>query len=323
MLNFRRYFIALSCFFFIFFSCTSSQKPDSRFNGVQVGVITYSWRSLPSSAEDIINYCVDAGISSIELMGNVAEQFAGIPSMPPRQDRNMEYTEEETAAYRKAVEEAREKQQDWRLACDMEKYRELRKMFSSAGVNIHIVKFSPASWSDEEIDYAFRAARVLGAKGVSNEIGHQACARLGPFAEKYDMYAVYHNHLQPGKPGFSFQEFLDYSPANMLNFDVGHYFGATGKHPNDVIEKYHDRIYSIHLKDKTGLNDTPPNTNMPWGEGGTPLDEILQLIRDNNWPIYCDIELEYKVPEGSDALDEVKKCVEYCRELLAMNKNPG
>ena len=102
----------------------------------------------------------------------------------------------------------------------------------------------------------------------------------------------------------------------MLNFDVGHYFGATGKHPNELIEKLHERIYSIHLKDKTGKEAVPPNTNAPWGEGDTPLSDILKLIQNNRWNIHCDIELEYEVPEDSDAVQETAKCVEYCKGIL-------
>jgi sugar phosphate isomerase/epimerase len=289
-------------------------KPNSRFGGVQIGAITYSWRSMPSTAKDILNYCVEAGISSIELMGNVAEEFAGIPPMPPRPARDA--SEEVQSAYQKEADVAKEKQRDWRLSASMNKYRELRKMYNKAGVNLHIVKFAPANWSDEEIDYAFKAARVLGADGITNEIGHDACKRLGKFAEKHNMYAIYHNHAQPGEPGFSFDEFLSYSSKNMLNFDAGHYFGATGKHPNEVIERLHNRIYSIHLKDKTGKDATPANTNMPWGQGDTPIADILKLVQKNKWPIYFDIELEYPVPEGSDAQKEVIKCVEYCKNIL-------
>ena len=102
----------------------------------------------------------------------------------------------------------------------------------------------------------------------------------------------------------------------MLNFDAGHYYGATGKHPNEIINKYHDRIFSIHLKDKTSKTGNPPNTNQVWGEGDTPLEDILKLISENEWPIYCDIELEYPVPEDSDAVKEVKRCVDYCRDIL-------
>src|ERR1035437_9897567 len=55
-------------------------KPNSNFNGVQIGTITYSFRSLPSSAAEVLKYCLDCGISGIELMSNVAESYAGSPA---------------------------------------------------------------------------------------------------------------------------------------------------------------------------------------------------------------------------------------------------
>ena len=296
------------------FSCTGDS--GSKFGGVQIGVITYSWRSMPGTAEDILKYCVEGKISSLELMGNVAEEYAGIPVMPPRPKRGVKQTDAERETYEIARDKAMTQQKEWRLSNNMAKYKELRKMFNDAGVDIHIVKFAPARWSDAEIDYAFKAAKIMGAKGITNEIGDEACKRLGKFAEKHNMYAIFHNHAQPGEPGFSFDKFLAHSPKNMLNFDVGHYFGATGNHPNKVIERLHDRIFSIHLKDKTGKNSEPANTNRSWGEGDTPLSDILNLIKDNKWPIYCDIELEYPVPENSDAQKEIVKCVEYCKNIL-------
>lgn len=292
-------------------------KPNSNFSGVQIGAITYSWRSMPGTPREIINYCLRTGISSIELMGNVVEEYAGAPGELWWPENFRELSQEEKDAFMVKREESLKKISEWRVSsASSEKYQELRKMFDDAGINIHIVKFSPSNWSDQEIDYAFESAKILGAQGVSDEIGHEACKRLGPFAEKHGMYAIFHNHGQPGDSTFNFEEFLAYSPNNMLNFDVGHYFGATGKHPNALIEKLHDRIFSIHLKDKTARDADPPDTNAPWGEGDTPLEDILKLIQDNEWDIYCDIELEYTIPDGSDAVIETGKCVEYCKEIL-------
>ena len=298
------------------FAALGNAKPNSNFGGVQIGAITYSWRSMPSTAEDILEYCLEAGISSIELMGNVAESYAGIPEAIPGLPRGTQMSDSEKAAFDKKVADRKAEQREWRLSVSMDKYKALRKMFNKAGVNIHIVKFAPAGWSDEEIDYAFKSAKVMGAKGITNEIGEDACKRLGKFAEKHNMYAIYHNHTQPGDPNFSFDKFLAYSPKNMLNFDAGHYWGATGKHPNEIIERLHDRIVSIHTKDKTGKNDNPPNTNMPWGKGDTPIADMLKLVQKNKWPIIFDIELEYPVPDNSNAEEEVKKCVQYCKNIL-------
>jgi sugar phosphate isomerase/epimerase len=292
-------------------------KFNSEFGGVQVGAITYSWRSMPGSAEDILQYCIKTGISSIELMGDVAEKYAGLPQGPLKSETGAILTEAEIASFEKATNESKEAQRVWRISAPMKKFEDLRKMYNDAGITIHIAKFSPESWTDKEIEYSFKAAKALGARGVSNEIGDKAAQKLGPIAQRMGMYAIFHQHLQPGEPGWNFDKFLEYSPANMLNFDAGHYFGATGLHPNGIIERLHDRIISIHLKDKTGPKSNPANTNMPWGKGETPIADILLLLKKNKWPIFADIELEYPVPEGSDAVAEVKKCVEFCKNILA------
>src|SRR5688572_17083739 len=58
-------------------------RPNSNIEGVQVGTITYSFRSLADqSAEATLKYILDAGISAIELMGGPVESFAGAPVAP-------------------------------------------------------------------------------------------------------------------------------------------------------------------------------------------------------------------------------------------------
>jgi sugar phosphate isomerase/epimerase len=293
-----------------------SGKPDSNFGGVQIGSTTYSWRSMvPFTAEEILKFCIAGGISSIEMQGIVAEQYAGIPQgpkTPPRVARS----DEEIESIKKAEKILEGERRKWRLSLPMKKYEDLRKMFNDAGVKIHMLKSSPENWSDEEIDYTFRAAKALGAKCVGAEIGEIAAKRMGSFAQKHGMYAIFHQHLQPAEPGWTFEKFLEYSPNNMLNFDTGHYFGCTGLHPNGILERLHDRILTVHIKDKTGPKSNPADTNMPFGKGETPISDILLLIKKNKWPINVDIELEYKIPEDSNAVAEVKKCVEYCKAIL-------
>lgn len=301
-----------------FWTCSTTKKSQATAaeQGVTLGAITYSWRSMSWDAEEILKFCQQTGITSVEMMGKVAEDYAGIPPAPPRLRRGKKISPEERTSYRKNLAIANEARRKWRIATSMEKFKELRKMYNDAGVNIHIVKFAPARWTDEEIDYAFRAAKVLGAKGITHEIGLEAAERLGKFAEKHQLYAIFHNHLQPGDPDFNFDDYLAFSPMNMLNFDVGHYVGATGKHPNEIIEKYHDRIVSLHIKDKTAKGKDPENKNKPWGTGDTPIAEILQLIQKNKWPIHCDVELEYEIPKDSDAVKETAKCVAFCQAAL-------
>jgi sugar phosphate isomerase/epimerase len=102
----------------------------------------------------------------------------------------------------------------------------------------------------------------------------------------------------------------------MMNFDAGHFFGSTGIHPNTIIEKYHDRIISVHLKDKTGTKTTPPNANQVWGQGECPIADVLLLLKQNKWPINVDIELEYDIKPWSNAVKETKTCVQFARQIL-------
>jgi sugar phosphate isomerase/epimerase len=263
--------------------------------------------------DEVIQYLLLAGINSIELR-LVAEEDLGIPQIPERPQGNL--TEKEIADFRKATDEAREAQRRWRLSLPMSRYADMRKKFNKAGIDVYIAKFAPSEWSDEEIDYAFNAAKALGSIGITDEMGEKACRRLGKFAEKHRSLAMFHTHGQVADPGFSIDKFLSYSPANMLNLDAGHYFGATGLHPNDVIIKYHNRMRSIHIKDKTGPKHPTPDANMPFGKGETPIADILLLLKKERWPIHADIELEYPIPQGSDPAREVAKCIEYMRNIL-------
>jgi hypothetical protein len=294
---------------------TQTRKPNSKVGGVQLGCTTYSYRGMPHKVDDVIQYLLLAGINSIELR-SVAEEDLGIPTVSRGRPRGADLSEQDKAELAKAAENAREVQRQWRLNLPMQKYADMRKKFNDAGINIHIAKFAPSTWSDEEIDYAYTATKVLGAYGITDELGEESCQRLGKFAEKHNSLAIFHNHYQLAEPGFSYDKYLAYSPANRINFDAGHYFGSTGLHPNGIIEKYHDLMCSIHIKDKTGPKSDPANTNRPFGEGETPIADILLLLKKEKWPINVDIELEYRIPEGSDAAKEVAKCIEYMRNIL-------
>lgn len=291
---------------------------NSKFGGVQIGVISYSFRSMPVGAEDVLGYLKEAGVNSLELMGDTIEQFAGAPQYQgPSYARGVQLTEQQAEELREARTQFADELRAWRISSSMDKFVELRKMYNDAGVNIDISKIGNPNWSDAEIDYAFNVAKTLGSRGISFEISIDSAKRMAPFADKHGLFAILHNHGQPAQPGFSFEEHLSIGKNLMLNFDVGHYYGYTGLHPNGIIEKFHDRIASLHLKDKTGPNANPPNSNTVFGEGGTPIADILLLLKKNRWPMTVDIELEYPIPEGSNAVIEVKRCVEYCKSILA------
>lgn len=290
-------------------------KPNSKFNGVQIGAITYSFRSLPGNAEQILKYCIDCNISAIELMGTTAEAFAGAPNMNtepamPGAQRQQLSQEEQTAKAKQIA--------DWRSTVSMDKFIQLKKMYKDAGVSIYAWKPSALSEknSDAEIDYALRVAKVLGASHVTVEIPNDAAhsKRLGMIADKHKIAVAYHGHLQ--QTITSWDEALSQAKYNGLNCDVGHYVAA-GFDPIPLLESKHEHIYSMHLKDRKSKANG--GDNMPWGQGDTPITEILQLMRKNKYKFPATVEMEYAVPQGSHAIKEVAKCVEFCRVALEKN----
>lgn len=284
-------------------------KPNSKFNGVQIGAITYSFRSLPVNAEQVLKYCVECNISAIELMGPTAESFAGAPhsNTEPMRGRPQMSDEERSARAKELAA--------WRSTVSMDKFTQLKKMYKDAGVSIYAYKPSALGENntDAEIEYALRAAKALGASHVTVELPKDPShsKRLGTIANQHKVVVAYHGHLQQTLT--SWDEPIKQSRYNGINCDVGHYVAA-GFDPIPLLESRHEHIYSMHLKDRKSKANG--GENVPWGEGDTPIVEILQLMRKNKYKFPATVELEYEIPDGSDAIKEVSKCVEYCRKAL-------
>ena len=364
------------------FGAFAQAKPNSLINGVQIGAITYSYRSMPEqTGEATLKYLVDSGLSACELMDGPAENFAGAPSgrgagpggggrgpggAPPGgaargragapaipaelpegaklgswngeqcvipapggraggggggggRGRGQQTPEQVAAA-----EERAKTMREWRSTVSMDRFKQLRKMYNDAGVTIYAYKSDgmPKNMqtTDAELDYLFNVASTLGATHTTMELpaGPDAEAllkRMAQFAEKHKVAIAYHTHLQGSMTAFD-QAFA-VSKMSLSNVDFGHYVagGNQGGSPLAFLEKYHDRIAGFHLKDRT----TPEHCslNLPFGTGETPIKDLLLAVKKNKWKIPVSIEFEYNVPEGSDAVQEVRKCVDYCRRILA------
>jgi sugar phosphate isomerase/epimerase len=291
------------------------RKPNSLINGVQLGTITYSYRSMPDqSAEATLRYIVASGISAIELMNGPAESFAGAPSAGRRGGgggRGQTLTPEQQAAQLAAAEQLKQ----WRTSVSMDRFKALRKMYNDAGVTIYAWKVLTPEMSDDEFEYVFDVAEALGCTHTTLELPTDAAQlkRIGQFAEKRKIYAAYHTHTQATMT--SFDQAFALSKANMSNIDLGHYVAGTGESPIPFLRTHHARIASVHLKDRT----TPAHgaKNLPWGTGDTPLVDILQLMKRERYTFPASIELEYDVPAGSDAVKEVTRCLAFSQRALA------
>ncbi len=292
-------------------------KPNSKWGGVQIGInAPYSFHGMPGGADDIINYCTQLNLSAVELRTQPVEAFLGAPVVPDAP--NARSKKVETPEQKEARMAAAGALQKWRLSVSVDQMKAFRKKYEDAGILIQIVKVDHIdAFPDDVVDYAFTLAKTLGAQALSCEIPLSKTKRLGEFAAKHNLMVGYHGHAKVDDPEAfakpeSWETAMTYSKYNGINLDLGHFTAANNVSPVDFIMKHHDRITHVHIKDRK-MHDGP---NFPFGQGDTPITQVLQLMQKEKYPFQGTIEFEYPVPAGSDVLTEIGKCVAYCKNAL-------
>jgi sugar phosphate isomerase/epimerase len=305
-------------------------KTNSKFGGVQIGInAPYSFHGEFNSGDQCLDAMVKLNLSAVELRAQPIEQAMGAPpnlvAFPPagrggggrgagEGKGRAPLTPEQQAARKANAEELRK----WRLAASMDSVKAFRKKYEDAGVKIEIVKVDAIdTFSDEEIDYMFGLAKTAGASAISCEIPLSHTKRLGTFGERHKMMIGYHGHTDITSPEAfgrpeSWETAMSYSKWNGINLDIGHFTAGNSTSPIPFLMKYHDRVTHIHLKDRKMHN----GATVPWGTGDTPIVETLKLMQKDKYRFPGIIEMEHPVPQGSDLMTELAKCVAFCKSAL-------
>ena len=295
-------------------------KINSTISGVKIGAQSYCFRTMP--LDEALKGFVECGIGECELFAPHAEKAAGAPGGPPMGGPPPGGRPPGGAAGagggapRGPNPEAREDMRKWRLSVSLDEFKKIHKQFEDAGVNIHGFNLSfREDFSDEEIDRGFEMAKAVGAKFITASSTIVAAKRVAPFAEKHKMVVAMHGHSNTKNPNEfatpeSFAAALAMSKYFKMNLDIGH-FQAAGYDPVAYIKEHHAQITNIHLKDRK--KDDGANTI--WGEGDTPIKPVLALLKKEKYPIFADIEYEYR--GAGTPVEEVKKCMAYIKDALA------
>ena len=262
---------------------------NSVLRGVQIGAQSYSFRDLT------LDQCIDAyravGLGECELWEETL--------VPPDIARD------------------REASLKWHRMAPLEAFHEARRKFEREGVFIYAFNASMRKqMSDEDLERGFEMARELGAKCITASANVSMAARVDALAQKHKMAVGFHGHDNTENPDeFSTEDTFERAMKGAskyigVNLDIGHYVAAGGD-PLDFLRRHHDRVLTLHLKDRK-KNHGP---DVPWGEGDVPIAAVLRMLRDERWKIPANIEYEYGQP-GMDTVSEVKKCFDYCRKAL-------
>ncbi len=273
--------------------------------GVHLGSQSYSFRDLPRpEGGDLTDVCIAAlkecGITECELFFMHVE-----PSAPLRPEPNsLEW------------QKARDALRTWRTTTKADHFAGIRRTFAAAGISIYAynVNFND-TFTDAEIAAAFAATRALGAPVLSVSTTIPVAKRLVPFADRHGQIVAMHNHSRIDDPNEcatleSFETLLAMSKKYRLNLDIGH-FTAANYDAVAYIREHHDQITHIHLKDRKKNQ----GGNLPWGQGDTPIVEVLRMLKARQSPIRAMVEYEYKGTGTS--VEEVKRCLAYAKQALA------
>jgi sugar phosphate isomerase/epimerase len=264
---------------------------NSKFNGVMLGVQSYSFRDRP--LDDAIKAMQEIGVGYVELwQGHVEPTGPGQNKRMPREELRM-----------------------WRKTVSLDHYKDVRKKFKDAGIVLYAYNYSfRDDFDDQEVERGFEFAKALGVKCLTASSNVSTAAKVDPAAKKYRIPVGMHNHSRIHENEFATPEnFADAMKGKSkyiaINLDIGH-FTAANFDPVDYLDKNHKQIVTLHLKDRK----RDQGANLPFGEGDTKIKEVLQLLRTKKYPIPAMIEYEYK---GVETVSEVKKCFEYCKAALS------
>jgi sugar phosphate isomerase/epimerase len=261
-------------------------KPDSKIKGVRIGAQTYSFRDRP--LDEAIKGMADVGLSYAELWSGHIE--------PPRGTSPEELTK-------------------WRTApATLQQMKEVRRKFNEAGIRIYALSYNiRKQHTDPEIRAIFQMAKELGTKYVTSSSTVDQAPRLSALAQQAGVLVAVHNHSNLKDPNEfatpeSFEKAMSGNPAIRVNLDIGH-FTAADFDPVQWLKQHHEKVVTLHIKDRK----KGQGPNVPFGQGDTPIREVLALLKEHRWPIPAMIEYEYK---GGDTVEEVRKSYQYVREAL-------
>lgn len=267
-------------------SVRESLFPGEKYKGVVFGLQTYSLRDRP--LEDAIKAMVELGIQSCELWSGHLDP-GGLSSA---------------------------KLSKWRVDVSLEYFTKIKSLFDKAGIQIGALNAGfRNNMKDKEIDTIFLMAKALKVKIITSSATVDITPRIDRFALKHKIIIGLHNHDNfEDKNEFSNRDSFERALKGAsryiaINLDIGHLVAAN-EDPVSFIQQYHQRIVMLHIKDRTKNH----GDNVVFGEGDTPIKEVLRLMKNKGYQFPANIEYEY---DGKVTVEEIRKCLQYCKDSIA------
>ena len=282
MLYSRRQFIQTTTVASLAMPLLAETKLVTQLGGVKIGLQTYSLRGLRYEA--LIPAMQQIGIGSCEIWSAQVE-----PAPEDVPDMNQ-----------------------WRATVSLDYFKNARRQFNQAGIEISAYNFNlgsrgprgtvplPQPPSEAQLDRIFEMAKALGATSLNASVPAPIAPIMASLADKHRL--IVGNYSQDA-------EALKLSKYFRYDFDIGDYTKA-GHDSLQFVKDNYQQMSDIHLKDCI-LN----GASVPFGQGDSHMKEILQFLKEKKADVRANIDCDY--PGTGTSIDEVKKCLEYVRTILA------
>ena len=172
--------------------------------------------------------------------------------------------------------------------------------------------------SKEEVDNAFKYAKRVGVKVIVGVPNYDLLPYVNEKVAEYDMQYAIHLHgpdiaLYPDAEDV-WNNVKDLDPRMGMCLDIGH-DRRNGKDSVVDLEKYHSRVFDIHLKDVTGA--TKLGYSVEVGRGILDIPGFVRMLRKVKYPGVVSLEHERDM---DDPFMGIAESIGYFRGVVAATR---
>jgi len=204
------------------------------------------------------------------------------------------------------------------LASTTEQRRAVAQQFRDAGITP--ISCGVVTMKNDEADVrnAFEYARDIGVPVMVCSPDLLSFHILDKMVKEFDIRLAIHNH-GPGDKRFpspydALKAAETFDPRIGLCIDVGHTAKA-GVDPAEAIRKCKDRLYDVHLKDVSKVQQQGPEVEL--GRGEMDVRSMLQALLDVGFAGHLGFEHE---KDAKDPLPGLAESVGYAKGMLVTLK---
>jgi hypothetical protein len=289
--------------------------------GVVIGLhVPHAFGARPLDPDEILRRLVELDVRVAVIDAASLERALGAPAEPdvlhpPELGEEHGLIPLEQVVFDEALAVGRaafaEKMRAWRTGVDLAPLAALHDRWMAAGVRLAAVDWPQlTTLGDDEVEYAVRAAAAVGAGAVATELSLGAPERLAPMAERHGVTIAF--HAADGGDPADVETALGYSPFIGADVDLGQWLVAGHGSPVAFLARHADRIALVRLTDRRTSDGA-----LTWfGEGESPIREVLDALRTHAWPFPAVVEIGYDLASEAEQMREVGRAVRLCRDQV-------